>query len=199
MPWEAGGHPCSPEPGFLTTPPPSPPLGGHLLAPMGDDAPGLSLPPPRRGRVLGLWRCWPVVLRPSPRRQLQALEGKCGFLQRSFFLLPAAPSPPLKTATANNLCIYLLCRMEGDGMQGGGSRAVGGGRAGSHLSRSVSFTPGREAVAPLSHLAGRAVCWNSRPGAAERPLAAGPGRCRHRMPSTALPTSVCFPLPLGWP
>lgn len=63
--------------------------------------------------------------------------------------------------------------------------------AGSHLSGSLSFTPGREVVAPLSHLAGRAVCRNSRPGEAECPPAGRAGTVPVDSRDAALPTAVC--------
>lgn len=46
----------------------------------------------------------------------------------SFSPSPRHLQPPLKTATANNLSIYLLCRMEGDGLRGGEEAALGRGR-----------------------------------------------------------------------
>lgn len=59
--------------------------------------------------------------------------------------------------------------------------------AGSHLSGSVSFTPGREGVAPLSHLAGRAV------GRSELSVSCSPqGRdCACGGRDAALPAAVC--------
>lgn len=63
-----------------------------------------------------------------PASSFRHWREKCDFAWRSSVPHPITPSPPLKTATANNLCIYLLCRMEEDRLQGGGSWAVGGGR-----------------------------------------------------------------------
>lgn len=62
------------------------------------------------------------LLRPAPCQQLQALIPLEEPLPSPHHL-----NPPLRAATANNFCIYLLCRMEGDGLRGGGSWAVGGG------------------------------------------------------------------------
>lgn len=62
-------------------------------------------------------------------QQLQALDRKCAFPWRSFFLLPANPSPPLKSHSQQRMCLFTLPDEEG------GSGPRWGPCVGSHLSR----------------------------------------------------------------
>lgn len=77
---------------------------------------------------------------------------------------PHHPQPSIKNSNSQQL-MYLFTLPDG-GRRAARRRQLGRGwgpRAGSHLSRSVSSVPSREVVAPLSHLAGRAVYQSWRP------------------------------------
>lgn len=110
-----------------------------------------------RASAQAIKRHWPVVQSPLPCQQPWAPESICDFPWRSFFLPPSTLSPPLKTATANNFCIYLLSRVEGDGRWGRSSWAVGGDR----VQAAICLAPS------ASHPAGkgwpRLVTWRGGP------------------------------------
>lgn len=129
-----------------------------------------------------------MIPSPSPCLSFGHLKEKATF-QGGAFSFSRLPHPPLKTATANNLCIYLLCQMERDGLRGGSSWAVGRGCIRGAICLVVSSIPSREVVAPLSHLASRAVY---SPGEAECPPASGRGLCYTESGDAPLSPCVCF-------
>lgn len=142
--------------------------------------------PPRKAPVWA-WAVEPLAWGPEPFSPPAAP----GPWRRMRFpteeLSPSAHRPQPSITNSNSQQLMYLFTLPAGEREDAGRRQLGRGRgprAGSHLSRSVGFTPGREVVAPLSHLAGRAVYWNSRPGEAVS---------SSTEPSTALPAPVCFP------